>query len=77
MKRQNIPPASQSLIAQAIYDDATIMEYVAARQVPPIAWLGLASLMLRNVSMPALASAVAGALAKMVGLADDETQLGV
>jgi len=75
MKRQNTPPASQSLIAQAIYDDATIMEYVAVRQVPPIAWLSLASLMLRNVSMPALANAVAGALAKMVRLADDETQL--
>ncbi|KHL24124.1 hypothetical protein PK98_15690 [Croceibacterium mercuriale] len=65
----------QPLITQAIAENGDFWSNVVRRELPPIALLGAAALMLRNVSLPALVDAIAPALVEMVELADEETQL--
>lgn len=74
MKRQKSASTPQPPVAQAILENGGLWFNIGQRELPPIAMLGAAALMLRNVSPRALVDAVAPALVEMVEFADEETQ---
>ena len=74
MKRQKSASTPQPPVAQAILENGGLWFNIGQRELPPIAMLGAAALMLRNVSPRALVDTVAPALVEMVEFADEETQ---
>lgn len=74
MTRQKSPSTPQPLITQAIAENGDLWFNLGQRDLPPIAMLGAAALMLRNVPLQVLADVIAPALMEMVQLADEETQ---
>lgn len=68
MTRQKSSSTPQPPIAQAIRENGGLWFNLGQRELPPIAMLGAAALMLRNVSFQALVDAVAPALMEMVEL---------
>jgi hypothetical protein len=75
MTRQKSPAKPQPPMAQALAEARGLWLHLWQRELPPIALLGAAALMLRNVSPKALVNTVAPALVAMADLAEEETQL--
>lgn len=75
MTRQKSPAKPQPPMAQALAEDRGLWLHLLQRELPPIAMLGTATLMLRDVSLKALVDAVAPALIAMADLAEKKAQL--